>query len=348
MTTFPDHKQLLDSMTTAVFAVHANGLFSYLNPAAENIFERSAKRLIETPLKQSLDIDAPKFWHAIQNRDTLTLRDTSVDLINGRRSIRCDIHINQLESGHSLLELHPINNPILHGDSATNATQDQMLELVRGMAHEIKNPLGGVRGAAQLLERQLEDEELTEYTSIIIEESDRLRDLIDRMLGPKHRPKFTSMNLHEVAERAARLVRHQFSNIEIIRDYDPSLPYIYGDGNLLIQAALNLVNNAAQAIHKQDNGRITIKTRVARQQLINDKVCRLAALLSITDNGPGIEQELITKIFLPMFSGRPDGSGLGLPISQSIAQLHRGTIEVNSREGHTNFTILIPIEDHIL
>jgi len=348
MSIFHDHKQLLDSMTTAVFCVRTTGTFSYLNPAAENIFERSAHRLLETQLHQAFAIDAPRFWQAISNGDTLTLRDTVVSLLCSRQSLECDIHINQLSSGESLLELHPKSSPMLGKDSSTSATQDQMLELVRGMAHEIKNPLGGIRGAAQLLERQLNNEALSEYTGIIIEESDRLRDLIDRMLGPKHRPKFAPMNLHEVAERAARLVRHQYSNIEIIRDYDPSLPLVNGDGNLLIQAALNLVNNAAQAIKSQDSGRITIKTRVARKHVINNKVCRLVALLSITDNGPGIPKELLTRIFLPMFSGRPDGFGLGLPISQSIAQLHRGTIEVSSEVGRTKFTILLPIEEHTL
>jgi two-component system nitrogen regulation sensor histidine kinase GlnL len=223
------------------------------------------------------------------------------------------------------------------------AQQSTARALVRGLAHEIKNPLGGLRGAAQLLERELPDESLTEYTRIIIDEADRLQLLVDRMLGPNSLPNKRELNVHEVLERVRALVQGELpAAIRIQRDYDPSIPPLQADRDLLIQAVLNIVRNAVQALG--ESGVITLRTRTQRQFTIGSRRHRLVARLEIVDNGPGIPPELIEQIFYPMVTGRSDGTGLGLSIAQSLVNQHGGLIECASRPGETVFTLLLPLE----
>jgi two-component system, NtrC family, nitrogen regulation sensor histidine kinase GlnL len=215
-------------------------------------------------------------------------------------------------------------------------------DLVRGLAHEIKNPLGGLRGAAQLLAAELPEPELQEYTYIIIEEADRLQTLVNRMLGPNRRPDFRPLNVHHVLERVRSLVlaepdHHQ---LHIVRDYDPSIPDLIGDMDQLIQAVLNIVKNAAKALHGE--GEIQLRTRVARNFTIGNERHRLVAHVEIQDDGPGIPSEISDTLFLPMVTSG-DGMGLGLSIAQSLITQHRGLIECHSRPGHTVFTILLPV-----
>jgi two-component system nitrogen regulation sensor histidine kinase GlnL len=223
--------------------------------------------------------------------------------------------------------------------------QETTREMIRGLAHEIKNPLGGVRGAAQLLARELPAPELAEYTNIIIREADRLRDLVDRLLGPNQQLAAESLNVHEVFEHVRNLIAAETNNrVQLIRDYDPSLPYIHGDRGQLIQAILNIVRNALQASENLDNCVITLRSRVQRQFTIGTERHRLVCRLTIEDNGPGIPDDMLQTIFMPMVTGRAEGTGLGLTIAQSVVTRHGGLLECRSEPGRTRFTIYLPVE----
>jgi two-component system nitrogen regulation sensor histidine kinase GlnL len=223
------------------------------------------------------------------------------------------------------------------------AQQNAARMLLRGLAHEIKNPLGGIRGSAQLLQRELASEELREYTQIIMDESDRLQSLVDRMLGPNKPLLLEPINIHKVLERVRQLVQVEApAGVSIERDYDPSIPLVNGDGDLLIQAILNIVRNAAQAVGVR--GRILIRTRIHRQVTIGNKRNRLVVKIDVEDDGPGIPDALMGQIFYPMVTGRAEGTGLGLSIAQSLINQHGGLIECNSEPGHTVFSIFLPLE----
>jgi len=215
--------------------------------------------------------------------------------------------------------------------------------MARALAHEIKNPLGGLRGAAQLLDQELQDPELREYTQIIIAESDRLQDLMDKMLGPNKPAQKTLLNIHEVLERVRQLVLVEANkNIQLKTDYDPSIPDLYADKNQLIQALLNIVRNAVQAI--QTEGEILLKTRIRRHMTIGRKRFKLTIKIDIIDSGPGIKPELMDQIFYPMITSRAEGTGLGLSIAQSLINQHSGLIECESEPGRTVFSIYLPLE----
>jgi len=214
--------------------------------------------------------------------------------------------------------------------------------LIRNLAHEIKNPLGGLRGAAQLLEGELERPELTEYTQVIMKEADRLQTLMDRLLTPQRVPQLMPLNIHEAVERVRSLVLAEFPHgIRIRREYDVSLPMVEADREQLIQALLNIVRNAAQAL--KGNGEILLATRVARQVTLARKLHRLVVMIQVVDDGPGVPKELRDKIFFPLVSGREGGTGLGLTLAQNIITQHQGTIELESEPGRTCFTIVLPL-----
>ena len=246
-----------------------------------------------------------------------------------------------------LMELQQIDHHLRVTKEANLLAQQQAShDVVRGLAHEIKNPLGGLRGAAQLLERELEDISLKEYTQIIIGEADRLRNLMNRMLGPNTLPSRERVNIHQLLEHVSRLVEAEpeFSRgMTIERDYDPSIPDLLCDSDQLIQALLNVIRNAAQAM--EGSGRIIIKTRACRQFHIGHQQHKLVLRIDIVDNGPGISQEMLKKVFFPMITGRADGTGLGLSIAQSLVNQHGGLIECASEPGKTAFTLLLPLEN---
>jgi len=215
--------------------------------------------------------------------------------------------------------------------------------LVRGLAHEVKNPLGGIRGAAQLLERELRCESLTEYTAIIVREADRLRKLVDRLLGPNNLPKQCEVNVHEVLEQVRSLTEAEAgSGVVFIRDYDPSIPAMVADPDQLVQALLNIVRNAAQAV--EGKGAVTLRTRIQRQLTIGQRLNRLVVCVDVVDNGPGIPSDMLERMFMPMITDRPTGTGLGLSIAQNLIHQHKGMIECTSRPGETLFRILLPLE----
>jgi two-component system, NtrC family, nitrogen regulation sensor histidine kinase GlnL len=221
-------------------------------------------------------------------------------------------------------------------------------ELIRNLAHEIKNPLGGIRGAAQLLAMELPAPELTEYTEVIVHEADRLQALVDRLLAPHRRPHVVGdVNIHEVCERVRSVVLAEFPRgLVVMRDYDVSLPDFRGDREQLIQALLNIVQNAAHALAEQmaaGSARILLRTRVARQVTIGKQRCRLALELHVEDNGPGVPEAIRDRIFYPLVSGREGGSGLGLTLTQMFVQQHHGSIDCDSMPGRTVFRIVIPL-----
>jgi two-component system nitrogen regulation sensor histidine kinase GlnL len=221
-------------------------------------------------------------------------------------------------------------------------------ELIRNLAHEIKNPLGGIRGSAQLLEMELDDKELTEYTQVIIHEADRLQTLVDRLLAPHRRPHVVGdVNIHEVCERVRALILAECPRgLKVVRDYDISIPEFRGDREQLIQAVLNIAHNAAQALQErvvQGDAQITLKTRILRQVTFGKQRYRLALELHVMDNGPGVPDSIKDRIFFPLISGREGGSGLGLTLAQTFVQQHHGLIECESEPGRTDFKILIPL-----
>ncbi|PUE41198.1 nitrogen regulation protein NR(II) [Limnohabitans sp. Bal53] len=221
-------------------------------------------------------------------------------------------------------------------------------ELIRNLAHEIKNPLGGIRGSAQLLEMELDDKDLTEYTQVIIHEADRLQTLVDRLLAPHRRPHVVGdVNIHEVCERVRALILAEFPRgLKVVRDYDISIPEFRGDREQLIQAVLNIAHNAAQALQErvaQGDAQITLKTRILRQVTFGKQRYRLALELHVMDNGPGVPDSIKDRIFFPLISGREGGSGLGLTLAQTFVQQHHGLIECESEPGRTDFKILIPL-----
>lgn len=221
-------------------------------------------------------------------------------------------------------------------------------ELVRNLAHEIKNPLGGIRGAAQLLQMEVSSKALTEYTEVIIHEADRLQALVDRLLAPHRRAQVVAeVNIHEICERVRSLVLAEFPRgLTVVRDYDTSIPDFRGDREQLIQAVLNIVHNATQALAERiaaGDAEIVLRTRVARQTTFARQRFRLALELHIQDNGPGVPEAIRDRIFHPLVSGRDGGSGLGLTLAQTFVQQHQGTIECESQPGRTAFKLLIPL-----
>ena len=221
-------------------------------------------------------------------------------------------------------------------------------ELIRNLAHEIKNPLGGIRGAAQLLEMEIASSGLSEYTQVIIREADRLQTLVDRLLAPHRRPHMVGdVNIHEVCERVRSLIVAEFpKGLRVVRDYDVSIPEFRGDVEQLIQTVLNIAHNACQALAERiahGDAQLTFYTRIARQVTFGKMRYRLALELHVIDNGPGVPDSIKDRIFYPLVSGRDGGSGLGLTLAQTFVQQHHGQIEVDSLPGRTDFQILIPL-----
>ena len=216
-------------------------------------------------------------------------------------------------------------------------------QMIRQLAHEIKNPLGGIRGAAQLLERQLVEDELKEYTDVVISETDRLAALVDTLLGPGGPPNKQPVNVHELLEYVVRIIEAEDpKKLTFVRDYDPGLPLINLDRDQIVQAYLNLVRNAAAALDGQ--GTITLRSRAVTNFTIGDKRHRVIASIEIEDDGPGISADMQDSVFYPLVTSRPEGTGLGLPAAQELLSRHGGLIEFESRPGRTVFFVRVPLQ----
>ncbi|MBA1289996.1 nitrogen regulation protein NR(II) [Pseudomonas japonica] len=348
------HRLLLDNLTTATILLNAELRLEYMNPAAEMLLaisgQRSHGQFISELFTESAEA-LHSLRQAVEQAHPFTKREAMLTAMTGQ-TLTVDYAVTPILSmGETLLllEVHPRDRLLrITKEEAQLSKQETTKMLVRGLAHEIKNPLGGIRGAAQLLARELPEDGLRDYTNVIIEEADRLRNLVDRMLGSNKLPSLAMTNIHEVLERVCSLVDAESQGgISLLRDYDPSIPDVLIDREQMIQAVLNIVRNAMQAISEEKElrlGRITLRTRTMRQFTIGHTRHRLVAKIEIIDNGPGIPHELQETIFYPMVSGRPDGTGLGLAITQNIISQHQGLIECDSHPGHTTFSIFLPLE----
>ena len=347
------HRLLLDNLTTAVLLLDAELRLQYMNPAAEMLLAVSGQRnhgqFISELFTESAEALAA-LRQAVSQAHPFTKREATLTSLNGH-SLTVDYAVTPIPARREtllLLEIHPRDRLLrITKEEAQLSKQETTKLLVRGLAHEIKNPLGGIRGAAQLLSRELHEPSLRDYTDVIIEEADRLRNLVDRMLGSNKLPSLALTNIHEVLERVCSLVDLESQGcITLVRDYDPSIPDVLIDREQMIQAVLNIVRNAMQALASQNDlhlGRITLRTRTLRQFTIGHTRHRLVCKVEIIDNGPGIPPELQDTIFYPMVSGRADGTGLGLAITQNIISQHQGLIECESHPGHTVFALFLPL-----
>ncbi|MFZ5654939.1 MAG: nitrogen regulation protein NR(II) [Pseudomonadota bacterium] len=345
---------LLDNLKTAVVLLGDDLRIRYLNAAAEALLEVSANRLRGATFTSCFAEPQPRaalLRQALDAQQPYTERMVKLGL-SEHREITVDYTVTPIarEREMLLIELQPMDRSMrIDRERALLSANDTSRNLVRGLAHEIKNPLGGILGASQLLARELARGDLLEYTDIIIAETERLRQLVDRLLGPSSPAQFAAVNIHEITERTAALVEAETSGrLKILREYDPSIPDLYGDRGKLIQATLNLVRNAMQALEAagqiaDGSGRITLRTRIVNHFTIGQHQHRIVCRLDILDNGPGVPEDILDRIFYPMVSGHPEGSGLGLPIAQSAIQLHQGLIECDSLPGQTRFSIYLPI-----
>lgn len=341
--------KILDQLATAVVCLDSTFTITYINAAAEQLLRKSSAYIVGRRIDQVLSLpdalmqnlsNAMKLGQPYRDRQ---LNLTAVGMELGTVDLLINPFKNDQQEATVLLEIATVERSVrIARDDALLAQQTHLRSLLRTLAHEIKNPLGGVRGSAQLLDKQLVPE-LREYTSIIIRESDRLQTLIDRMFGPATHPDLKPLNIHEVLEHVRKLLLLETPKgvIHAI-DYDPSIPDVISDTDRLVQVFLNVARNALQAVGEL--GRIDYKTRVVRQHTLNGTRHPLVVAVTISDNGHGIPAELLDQIFYPMVSDKPNGSGLGLSIAQSIVQQLGGLIKCQSCVGETSFTVIIPLE----
>lgn len=348
-----DPTELFDALSTGIIVLDAQLCPIYANVAAQNLLAFSLNQARGRPfgdflhdsngligiLRRSLDTGA-----GISDRE-LTVRPIG----NPRESRVLDVTVTPLEGQitgtHLLLELtDDTARSRISRENDLLARLDSSRMMIRQLAHEIKNPLGGIRGAAQLLGRELAAQGLTEYTAVIINEADRLAALVDSMSAPARPPNKASLNVHEVVEHVYHLLRAEAKgNVIVDRDYDPSLPSTMIDRNQIIQALLNIARNALQALNER--GRIILRTRALSNVSIGSARHRLVASLQVEDNGPGVPEELRSSIFYPLVTGRATGTGLGLAVAQELVTRHGGLIEFESEPGRTIFTLLLPLGD---
>lgn len=339
---------LLNSLRTALLVLDSNNKVVRANAASEKLLELSAKNLSKTSLLKSIPAMEPLIALAQKARDqqkSFTLRTLELALRPGTVVI-LDCHalpIFYASGSDVLLELHDVTQHEKIQREADLVNQHGVSRtIVRQLAHEIKNPLGGIRGSAQLLSRKLEREENKRFIEVIISEVDRLAQLVDSMLGPGQPSALQSTNIHRVLDKAIDLVQTE-GEINLLRDYDPSLPELWLDPDQMLQVFLNLLRNAHQALGNQ--GEIVVRSRIYLDANRTGLAKRPQAAIEIQDNGPGVPQELRNKIFFPLVSGQPGGTGIGLALVQELLERHAGSIEYRSHPGETIFTVYLPIED---
>lgn len=341
---------LVDSLSTALVVTDATLRVRVVNPAAEMLFAVGARQVRGMALADAiphLRDQIARLRGAMATDVPMTARELVLHG-PGAADMTVDYTATPLHdpanSSGLLLEIVARDRHVrISRDENILAQHLASREVIRGLAHEIKNPLGGLRGAAQLLERELERDELREFTRIIIGEADRLRSLVDRLLGPDRPPRMAAVNIHRLVEHVRHLVLAELpGGVVIERDYDPSIPDLCGDEEQLIQSLLNLVRNAVQAVGRR--GRIVLRTRTRRKLTIGRRCHRLVACIDVVDDGPGVPAEILEQIFYPLVSTRAEGTGLGLSIAQYLVHAHGGLVECRSRPGETAFSIILPLE----
>jgi two-component system, NtrC family, nitrogen regulation sensor histidine kinase GlnL len=348
----PSRFQPFDLLATLVAVVHSDGAVLFANAALEDALGTSRRTIEGSDF--ALSFSEP---HALVNalagvggNEFAALRYDAWLKRPNRDLLPVHVIVTQTDKPDEIIvELLPLEQ------QARQEREERLLdqahankELIRNLAHEIKNPLGGIRGAAQLLEMEIDSRELTEYTQVIIHEADRLQTLVDRLLAPHRKPHVVGdVNIHEVCERVRSLILAEFpKGLRVVRDYDISIPDFRGDREQLIQTVLNIAHNACEALREQiaaGEARLTFRTRVARQVTFGKQRYKLALELHVIDNGPGVPDSIKDRIFYPLVSGREGGSGLGLTLAQTFVQQHHGLIECDSEPGRTDFKILIPL-----
>jgi two-component system nitrogen regulation sensor histidine kinase GlnL len=338
---------LANQLVTAILILDQDLNICYANPAAEALLIKSLCKLYGASFDlifTNTSINKTRLEQLLKTGQEFTDSDIVIQF-NENSLFTAEITASAVEfdrAPHVLLEFKQIDQQ--KEISLEVFQQNQSIaarDLIKGLAHEIKNPLGGLRGAAQLLSKELNVDQ-QEYTAMIIEQADRLTNLVDRLLGPNQLPQIQCHNIHSVLEKVFQVITYSSEqDIILKRDYDPSIPTIECDQEKIQQAVLNIVNNAIQAIGKHHH--ITLQTRIASNQTINSKLIKLAVKISVIDDGPGIPAEIQDTLFYPMVSGRSNGTGLGLSIAQTLVNQHHGKLSCYSRPGHTKFVILLPL-----
>lgn len=339
-------------MKTVLILVDDALEISFVNDAALNLLATGMTQIKERPLNEFFIKDTfntKQLLKALDKNKDFTDTEVQMNFRDGR-TLLADMNANVIVTNDEkkmLIEIIPVDKKRkITKETQQYAQQTAAKELVRGLAHEIKNPLGGIRGAAQLLEKELANPQLAEFTKMIIDQSDRLRNLVDRLLGPNSLPQKRYFNLHEIIDKVNNLICvDQRHHIETKKDYDPSIPDIYADPDMLEQAILNIGRNATQALSdaKTKNPIITFRSRIERQCVIKGQRYSLCAKISIIDNGPGISSEIRDTLFYPMVSTKDGGNGLGLSIAQTLTDHHNGKIDLKTFVGYTEFTLYIPL-----
>ena len=343
-----DAQNILESITTSVVITNKFMKIVHVNTAAENLFRSSKENLQNTKLSELFANDKSiiinQVYDAIALNQSSTSRDIEISLkTKAKHNVDCNVQTIFLEKDkHVLLEIRTlkrIKNIVLNANFINQNNATEMI--TRSIAHEIKNPLGGIKGAAQLLKKEI-NEEQKEYTDIIIEEADRLKNYIDKMHGPKDLPSFKSTNIHLIIDKVLKILGIKSSNYK--KNYDPSIPLLYLDQDMIIQSLLNIIKNASEAI--TENGLIEIKTRVDRSFTINSIRHKLVAIISIIDDGIGVNKEIASKLFLPLITNKKKGNGLGLSISQRLISINKGIITFEEENSKTIFKIILPIDKY--
>ena len=356
-----DYRLLVDNLATAVLLVDAELNIFYLNSSCEALFDISLLRAQGSPVLNILKAPNDSFnthealINSLENGQAYTRRDATITI--NFKDVHVDYSVARLSTGKSyhpllLIELNPIDRMLKISKEENLLQQHQVArQLIRGVAHEIKNPLGGIRGATQLLARSLNDPQYAEFTDIIISEVDRLRNLADTMLGSRQLPSYEPVNVHEPLERVRSLIINQTKKkIKITRDYDLSLPDVHADRDQLIQVMLNISVNAVQAMTEnkdfftEEQPELILRTRIQRLVTINGTLHRSTLRIDIEDNGLGIPEDIIESVFYPLVTARASGTGLGLSIAQNIMHQHNGMIDCQSVPGKTIFSLYLPWE----
>jgi len=341
--------QGLELLSTAVLLLDESLHVTYANPAAETLFAQGRSHMVGIAFDEALpgnDEFVERLAQAMERETGFNDNDLLLEVDGYPAHLHCVASpTDGAGEARLVLEFRELEQQLkIAREAKILEQQETSRELIRNLAHEIKNPLGGIRGAAQLLERELADAEQREFTQVIVKETDRLQALMNRLLTPSRLPRVEPLNIHEVTERVRTLLLAEFpADLSLRRDYDTSLPDLVGDKEQLIQAILNVARNAAQALG--GHGEIRLETRIARQVTIARNRYRHAIAISIEDDGPGVPPDLGEKIFNPLVSGREGGHGLGLPLAQSYVSQHHGLIEFDSVPGRTRFTILLPVRE---
>ncbi|HSF71661.1 MAG TPA: nitrogen regulation protein NR(II) [Methylotenera sp.] len=345
----------LEHLATTVMLLNKSRQVIYANPSAEILFAISATQIHNSHISEVFlhcEILQMAIDNAVKNDSPYREHEFAITTVRQQSfAVTCTVTPVNIGQAAILLEFQQMDQQLRIAREERMLIQQQAnSELLRNLAHEIRNPLGGLRGAAQLLEHELPQPNLREYTQVIIKEADRLQSLMDRLLVPHRVPKYEPTNIHEVLERVRSLLLAESpNNIKVRRDYDTSLPDLIGDREKLIQTVLNIARNAVQAMQSNGtaNAEVVLRTRAERQVTLAKKRYRVAIKLQISDNGPGIPADIRDKIFYPLVSGREGGSGLGLALAQTFITQHHGMIDCDSQPGNTTFTILLPVESTV-